>query len=85
MYSTFYVSKSQCMTCNNEVLKTLGTLRGVFGAEMDRIDGRIVVNHTDEVSRDEIAATLDSLGWKEKQQDEAPVNYDEPSIWGCAL
>ncbi|MBN2766827.1 MAG: hypothetical protein JXR27_10685 [Paludibacteraceae bacterium] len=85
MYSTFYVSQSQCMTCNNEVLKTLGTLRGVFGAEMDRIDGRIVVNHTDEVSRDEIAATLDSLGWKEIPQDEAPVDYDEPSIWGCAL
>lgn len=85
MYSTFYVSQSQCMTCNNEVLKTLGTLRGVFGAEMDRIDGRIVVNHTDEVSRDEIADTLDSLGWKEIQQDEAPVDYDEPSIWGCAL
>lgn len=85
MYSTFYVSTTQCMTCNNEVLKTLGTLRGVFGAEMDRIDGRIVVNHTDEVSRDEIAATLDSLGWKEVQQGESPVDYDEPSIWGCAL
>ena len=85
MYSTFYVSQSQCMTCNNEVLKTLGTLRGVFGAEMDRIDGRIVVNHTDEVSREEIAATLDSLGWKEIQQDEASVDYDEPSIWGSAL
>jgi hypothetical protein len=73
------------MTCNNEVLKTLGTLRGVFGAEMDRIDGRIVVNHTDEVSREEIAATLDSLGWKEIQKDEGELNYDEPSIWGCAL
>ena len=85
MYSIFYVSKSQCMTCNNEVLKTLGTLRGVFGAEMDRIDGRIVVNHTDEVSREEIAATLDSLGWKEIQKDEGELNYDEPSIWGCAL
>lgn len=85
MYSTFYVSTTQCMTCNNEVLKTLGTLRGVFGAEMDRIDGRIVVNHTDEVSREEIAATLDSLGWKEKQQEEGELNYDEPSIWGCAL
>ena len=85
MYSTFYVSKSQCMTCNNEVLKTLGTLRGVFGAEMDRIDGRIVVNHTDEVSREEIASTLDSLGWKEIQKYEGELNYDEPSIWGCAL
>lgn len=85
MYSTFYVLKSQCMTCNNEVLKTLGTLRGVFGAELDRIDGRIVVNHTDEVSRDAIAATLDSLGWSEIPQDQSPTSYDEPSIWGCAL
>jgi copper chaperone CopZ len=85
MYSTFYVSKSQCMTCDNVVLKTLGTLRGVFGAEMDRIDGRIVVNHTDEVTRTELAQTLDELGWKEIVQEEGEINYDEPSIWGCAL
>ncbi len=85
MYSTFYVSKSQCMTCDNKVLKTLGTLQGVFGAEMDRIEGRIVVNHTDEVSREKIAATLDDLGWKEIPQEGDDVNYDEPSIWGCAL
>lgn len=85
MYSTFYVSKSQCMTCDNKVLKTLGTLQGVFGAEMDRIEGRIVVNHTDEVSRDKIAATLDELGWKEIPQEGDEVDYDEPSIWGCAL
>lgn len=84
MYSTFYVSKSQCMTCDNVVLKTLGTLRGVFGAEMDRIDGRIVVNHTDEVTRAELAQTLDELGWKEIVQEEGEINYDEPSIWGCA-
>ena len=85
MYSTFYVSKSQCMTCDNVVLKTLGTLRGVFGAEMDRISGSIVVNHTDEVSRAEIAATLDSLGWKEIPQEDTAIDYDDPSIWGCAL
>ena len=85
MYSTFYVSKSQCMTCDNVVLKTLGTLQGVFGAEMDRIDGRIVVNHTDEVTRAELAQTLDELGWKEIVQEEGEMNYDEPSIWGCAL
>jgi len=73
------------MTCDNKVLKTLGTLQGVFGAEMDRIEGRIVVNHTDEVSRDKIAATLDELGWKEIPQEGDEVDYDEPSIWGCAL
>lgn len=85
MYSTFYVSKSQCMTCDNKVLKTLGTLRGIFGAEMDRIEGMIVVNHTDEVTREQIASTLDELGWKEIPQEQAEVDYDEPSIWGCAL
>ena len=85
MYSTFYVSKSQCMTCDNKVLKTLGTLLGVFGAEMDRIEGMIVVNHTDEVTREQIASSLDELGWKEIPQKQAEVDYDEPSIWGCAL
>lgn len=85
MYSTFTVSKSQCMTCDNVVLKTLGTLRGVFGAEMDRIDGRIVINHTDEVSREELARTLDELGWKEVPSDNDTQAYDAPSIWGCAL
>jgi len=73
------------MTCDNKVLKTLGTLQGVFGAEMDRIEGRIVVNHTDEVSREKIASTLDELGWKEIPQEGDEVDYDEPSIWGCAL
>jgi len=86
MYSTFQVSKSQCMTCNNEVLKQLGTLRGVFGAEMDRIDGSIVVNHTDEISREEIGSKLDELGWKELERgNQEEVPYDDPSIWGCAL
>ena len=85
MYSTFLVSKSQCMVCDNKVLKTLGSLRGVFGAEMDRIEGKIVVNHTDEVTRDQISTILEELNWKEIPQAENELNYDEPSIWGCAL
>ncbi len=87
MHSTFNVSKSQCMTCTNEVLKQLGTLRGVFGAEVNRIDGQIVVHHTDEISRKTIGDKLDELGWKELTE-EVPTDeleYDEPSSWGCAL
>lgn len=86
MYSTFYISKTQCMTCNNEVLKQLGTLQGVFGAEMDRIDGKIEVNHTDEITRDEIRSKLDELGWREITIHENDSDEQtEPSIWGCAL
>ena len=92
MYSAFIVSKSECMTCNNEVLKTLGTLQGVFGAEMDRIDGRIVVNHTDEVTREEIGAMLITLGFPEREEEIAGEKEQEkekeivtykPTIQGC--
>jgi len=85
MYSTFNISKTQCMTCNNQVLKSLGMLRGVFGAEIESIDGRITVNHTDEITRNEIAQKLDELGWKiVDNQDDEPA-YNPPSEWGCAL
>jgi len=86
MYSTFNVSKTECMTCTNKTLKSLGSLQGVFGAEIDQIDGKITVSHTDEISRTEIADKLLSLGYPELKDDqEGELNYDEPSIWGCAL
>jgi len=85
MYSVFLVSKSECMTCNNQVLKTLGTLRGVFGAEMDRIEGEITVTHTDEVTREQIAASLITLGFAEREESATEIEFDEPSVWGCAL
>jgi hypothetical protein len=70
------------MTCNNQVLKTLGTLQGVFGAEMDNIEGRIVVSHTDEVTRSQLSEILSSVGLIEIPEN---ISTDEPSIWGCAL
>jgi hypothetical protein len=86
MYSTFLVSKDQCLTCNNQVLKELGKLQGIFGAELERIDGRIVVSHTDEVSREEIAKILKEIGFPERSDDNTTeIKPDEPSIWGCAL
>lgn len=84
MYSTFEISKSQCMTCNNEVLKSLGMLQGIFGAEIDTLDGRITVNHTDEVYKLEIAQKLDELGWKVIENSDHETAYDAPSEWGCA-
>jgi len=84
MYSTFIVSKSDCMTCTNKTLKSLGMLRGVFGAEIDQIEGKVLVSHTDEISRREIAEMLLSLGYQ-VIENESETDYDAPSIWGCAL
>lgn len=84
MNSKFIISTTECITCNNELLKSLGSLRGVFGAEIDRIDGTINVNHTDEVSTDEISTILAKSGITANVVN-AENNYDEPSVWGCAL
>jgi len=75
------------MTCTNKTLKSLGTLQGVFGAEVDQIKGIVEVSHTDEVNRAQLATHLLELGYTElKQEDERnSIDYDEPSIWGCAL
>ena len=74
------------MTCMNKTLKSLGTLQGVFGAEIDQIEGKVLVSHTDEISRKEIAEMLISMGYPEiEKENEKEIDYDEPSIWGCAL
>jgi len=74
------------MTCTNKTLKSLGTLQGVFGAEIDQIEGKVLVSHTDEISRKEIAEMLISMGYPEiENENEKEIDYDEPSIWGCAL
>lgn len=66
MYSEFIIKKSDEMTCTNQTLKTLGTLQGVFGAEIDRISGNVLVTHTDEINREEIKRTLETLGYFEE-------------------
>ena len=82
MYSTFILSKSECLSCTNKTLKEIGILQGVFGAEVDRINGKIEVSHTDEISRDKIAGKLEEIGFVLEKNEIEP---DEPSIWGCAL
>ena len=70
MYSTFQVNGEACLTCNNQVLKKIGTLQGVFGAEIDRIRGEVVVSHIDEVSREMIEKTLNELGFFEENNND---------------
>ncbi len=84
MESTFLISTSKCASCNNQTLKTLGNLQGVFGVDIDRIEGKIVVSHTDEITHNSISKVLSGQGFslKEAHQD---IAHDDPSIWGCSL
>jgi copper chaperone CopZ len=85
MYSTFLVVESECSACTNVTLKDLGTLRGVFGAEVDRISGEVVVSHTDEINRNEIEKKLVELGYEIQKNNNEDIPYDDPSIWDCVL
>ena len=78
MTSVFLVSMKRCVSCNNEVLKSLGSLQGVFGVEIDRSEGKIFVSHTDEVNRQEVINVLSEIGF---QFVEPEIKFDTPSIW----
>ena len=78
MTSIFLVSMTSCVNCNNEVLKSLGSLQGVFGAEIDRSEGKIFVSHTDEVNRQQIIDVLSEIGFQFLGPE---IKFDTPSIW----
>lgn len=67
MYSTFDVNGDGCLVCNNGVMNELGKLQGVFGAEIDFVKGRVVVSHTDEVTREDLSLKLNELGFFENK------------------
>ena len=85
MYTTFRITQAECASCTNKTLKNLGQLQGIFGAEIDRIDGKIEVSHTDEISRKQIAEALKAEGYQLIENENDEPEYDAPSIWGCAL
>ncbi|PVX51000.1 copper chaperone CopZ [Balneicella halophila] len=64
MTTDFNIEILACVTCNNAILQDLGSLQGVFGATIDRINGKISIIHTDEISRDSLKEKLSGLGFK---------------------
>ena len=60
------------MTCTNKTLKSLGTLHGVFGAEIDQVNSVVTVEHTDEISREKIVEMLASLAIRKLKEMKNP-------------
>lgn len=53
--------------CSNSIHKGLGDLRGVFGVKVEPDQRRIVVEHTDEVTPEELIGKLQQMGYCERK------------------
>lgn len=73
MNSTFEINSDTCLMCNNQLMRKIGELQGVFGADVDYVNNVINVQHTDEVTKEEIQTLLISLGLQ-------PLNYENNNI-----
>lgn len=73
MNSTFQINSDTCLMCNNQLMRKIGELQGVFGADVDYVNNVINVQHTDEVTKEEIQTLLISLGLQ-------PLNYENNNI-----
>ena len=55
--------------CRNSIHKGLDELNGVFGVRVEPQYDRIVIDHTDEVSRAELLSRLEKLGYEPLEEE----------------
>lgn len=84
MYSSFELKKQTCAACHNQLLKSIGMIQGIFGAEVNSIERTITVQHTEEISTEELRKKLILMNLIESSFDDN-FKDGEPSEWGCAL
>lgn len=66
MKTTIEVENLKCGGCANSIHKSLGTLNGVYGVDINMISGKVTVDHTEEVDGRQITDKLLSLGYPVK-------------------
>lgn len=66
MKTTIKVENLKCSSCANSIHKSLGLLVGVFGVNIDMVSGDVTIEHTDEVTYEQLVAKLLSLGYDEE-------------------
>lgn len=65
MLSIFHVKNLGCWACSVNIAPELIKLRGVYSTNVNVIKGTIEVNHTEEVSREQIKTKLEEIGYPE--------------------
>lgn len=87
MKTTIIVDNIRCGGCSNSIHKSLASLTGVFGVEVNIPKSTITVDHTDEVSREDIARKLLSMGYPEEGtvQGVQAIKAEAKSFVSCAI
>lgn len=63
MTTTIRLENANRGCCFNSTHKEIGELTGVFGVNIDTANNTITIEHTDEVSREEIVEKLRKIGY----------------------
>lgn len=66
MKTTISISGKACRSCANAIHKELASINGVFGVKVDWEHGEVVVDHTDEVRREQLEDKLTNMDYKEE-------------------
>ena len=69
MKTTVKLQNVMSCGCRNSIHKVLGELTGVFGVRVEPQYDRIVIDHTDEVSRAELLSRLEKLGYEPLEEE----------------
>lgn len=63
MKTTLRIKNCYECGCRNSVHKTLSRIRGIYGVRVDPDRREITIEHTDEISENELAARLEEMGY----------------------
>ncbi len=69
MTSSFEIHSENCLMCDRQVMRKIAELQGVFGADVNYAKNVIHVQHTDEVTKEELQVLLNDLGLFNETQD----------------
>jgi len=66
MKTSLLVNNLQCSHCVSTINKALLKINGVYGIEADIANQRLVIDHTEDVSLQQVSSTLTELGYTNK-------------------
>lgn len=63
MKTEIKVKNIQCTGCSRAIGKEIGVIPGVYGINVDIANKKILVDHTEEVTRTDLEKKLESIGY----------------------